>query len=87
MQYAILVTTARGLDQLLFDEITTHCPEVSTKLIPGGVYVAGSLDDAYKLCLWSRLANRVLWILAQGPAANEQALYELEIAPQGNFIF
>lgn len=77
MQYAILVTTARGLDQLLFDEITTLCPEVSTKLIPGGVYVAGSLDDAYKLCLWSRLANRVLWILAQGPAANEQALYEL----------
>lgn len=75
MEHNILVTTAKGLDQLLFAEIEAICPNVNLKQIPGGVYVNGEITDAYKICLWSRLANRVLWILTHAPAANEQELY------------
>ena len=73
--HQILVTTSRGLDALLQDEIQQLCPGVSTKLAPGMVKVSGELSDAYRICLHSRLANRVLWVLVHAPCANEQALY------------
>jgi len=40
-----------------------------------GVAFAGDLGDAYRACLWSRLANRVLLPIAHFPAPNEPALY------------
>lgn len=44
---------------------------------PGRVEVAGDLTLAMRLCLWSRLANRVLWPLAEGPVAGADELYRL----------
>lgn len=41
-----------------------------------GVAFVGNLADAYRACLWSRLANRVLMPIARFPAPNEQALYQ-----------
>lgn len=72
----ILVTTSRGLDELLQTEIKQLCPEVETKLSPGMVRVSGSLKDAYKLCLWSRLANRVIWLLGEGDASSSDSIYD-----------
>lgn len=40
-----------------------------------GVAFDGDLTAAYRVCLWSRLANRVLMPLARFPAATEAALY------------
>lgn len=35
----------------------------------------GSLEVAYRLCLWSRLANRVLLVLARTPVSDAESLY------------
>src|SRR5690606_10936293 len=40
-----------------------------------GVNVEGSLQDAQRAVLWSRLASRVLWPLAEYACADEHALY------------
>ena len=62
----ILVTTSRGLDELLKQEVLSLCPDVQIKQGPGTIQFEGSKEAAYKLCLWSRLANRVIWVLASG---------------------
>ena len=72
----IILTTSRGLDELLKQEVLDLCPELSVQLKPGQVITEASLADAYRLCLWSRLANRVIWVLAEGPSDNAQQLYE-----------
>ncbi|WP_420932824.1 bifunctional 23S rRNA (guanine(2069)-N(7))-methyltransferase RlmK/23S rRNA (guanine(2445)-N(2))-methyltransferase RlmL [Alteromonas sp. A081] len=72
----ILVTTSRGLDELLKQEVLTLCPEAQIKQAPGMLQFEGSKEDAYKLCLWSRLANRVIWVLASGKANNAESLYD-----------
>src|SRR5665811_49865 len=40
-----------------------------------GVSFQGTLETAYRVCLWSRLAGRVLLPLATGPAADGDELY------------
>src|SRR3546814_16693067 len=40
-----------------------------------GVNVEGTLEDAQRAVLWSRLASRVLWPLAEFPCEDEHALY------------
>ncbi|GGW88537.1 bifunctional 23S rRNA (guanine(2069)-N(7))-methyltransferase RlmK/23S rRNA (guanine(2445)-N(2))-methyltransferase RlmL [Alteromonas halophila] len=69
------VTTSKGLDELLLDEVARLCPSADAKLRAGVIQVQGSLSDAYTLCLWSRLANRVVWVLAEGPAKDADSLY------------
>ena len=71
----ILVTTSRGLDELLKQEVLSLCPDAQIKQGPGTIQFEGSKEDAYKLCLWSRLANRVIWVLASGKAGDADALY------------
>ena len=71
----ILVTTSRGLDELLKQEVLRLCPDAQVKQGPGTIQFEGSKEDAYKLCLWSRLANRVVWVLASGKAGDADALY------------
>lgn len=75
-QAGFLVTTSRGLDELLKQEISEICPNIELSIVRGGVRVTGGIEAAYKVCLWSRLANRVIWILNEGPADNAEALYE-----------
>lgn len=72
----LILTTSRGLDELLKQEVLSLCPDLSVRIKPGQVITDASLADAYRLCLWSRLANRVIWVLAEGPADNAQELYD-----------
>lgn len=73
----IIVTTSRGLDELLQQEIETLCPGVEVKLTPGALSFNGTLEQALTLCLWSRLANRVIWQLAKGKVDSADDLYQL----------
>lgn len=41
-----------------------------------GVWFAGGLDVAYSACLWSRIASRVIVVLADCPVTNEAELYQ-----------
>ena len=41
----------------------------------GGVHGAGSLEAAYRLCLWSRVGLRVLWPVGKFQAGDPDSLY------------
>jgi 23S rRNA (guanine2445-N2)-methyltransferase / 23S rRNA (guanine2069-N7)-methyltransferase len=43
--------------------------------VRGGVYCSGTLETAYRACLWSRVGLRVLWPVAAFEAPDEAALY------------
>ncbi|MFT6087904.1 MAG: 23S rRNA (guanine2445-N2)-methyltransferase / 23S rRNA (guanine2069-N7)-methyltransferase, partial [Glaciecola sp.] len=47
------------------------------QLQPGQVSFVGSLRDAYQLCLHSRLANRVLLVVAEGKVNSAEELYDV----------
>ncbi|MBD6989517.1 23S rRNA (guanine(2445)-N(2))/(guanine(2069)-N(7))-methyltransferase, partial [Vibrio parahaemolyticus] len=47
-----------------------------TKQTVAGVQCQGELEDAYRICLWSRLANRVLMPLLDTEAETADDLYQ-----------
>lgn len=76
MNYSLFVSCPRGLEYLLEEEVKAIGLSV-TRVNPQGVYGEANLLTLYKLCLWSRIANRVQLILFSGYAGNEQALHQL----------
>ena len=65
---------AKGLEYLLADELLALGCARATATV-AGANVEGSLHDAQRAVLWSRLASRVLWPLADYECADEHALY------------
>ena len=64
----------KGLEYLLADEmLALGCAKATATM--AGVNVEGSLQDAQRAVLWSRLASRVLWPLAEFDCPDEHALY------------
>src|SRR3546814_7766434 len=64
----------KGLEYLLADELLAlGCARGTATM--AGVNVEGTLEDAQRAVLWSRLASRVLWPLAEFPCEDEHALY------------
>jgi 23S rRNA (guanine2445-N2)-methyltransferase / 23S rRNA (guanine2069-N7)-methyltransferase len=71
---AYFATCPKGMEYLLRDELTAlGAPEAREAL--AGVHFSGTLATAYRACLWSRLASRVLLPLAEFDAATDDALY------------
>ncbi len=68
-------TTALGLEDLLEAELKAQGAK-HTKIHTAGVAFQGGLEVAYRACLWSRVANRVLLPLATLPAVTPEALYQ-----------
>lgn len=72
--FNLFATAPKGLELLLVDELRAlGATNVAEKL--AGVSFTGDLTVAYKACLWSRFANRILFHLADSPAATPEALY------------
>jgi 23S rRNA (guanine2445-N2)-methyltransferase / 23S rRNA (guanine2069-N7)-methyltransferase len=72
---ALFATTARGTEDLLAEELG----ELGAKRIRqdrGGVRFMASLDEALKVCLWSRIAMRVLYPLGEFEARGAEGLYD-----------
>ncbi|SFH37729.1 bifunctional 23S rRNA (guanine(2069)-N(7))-methyltransferase RlmK/23S rRNA (guanine(2445)-N(2))-methyltransferase RlmL [Modicisalibacter xianhensis] len=61
---SMFATCPKGLETLLAEEITALGGEVARTTV-AGVHLQASLDVAYRICLWSRLANRLILVLAQ----------------------
>ena len=59
----LLVTCPKGIEGLLADELA-QLGAAPGKTTVAGVYATASHAIAYRLCLWSRLANRVIVRLA-----------------------
>lgn len=62
--YRLFATCAKGLEPLLFDELT-QLGVAEVRQTAGGCWFQGELADAYRVCLWTRLANRVLLTLGE----------------------
>ncbi|GAB5450029.1 MAG: bifunctional 23S rRNA (guanine(2069)-N(7))-methyltransferase RlmK/23S rRNA (guanine(2445)-N(2))-methyltransferase RlmL [Halioglobus sp.] len=67
-------TCPKGVESLLAHELATLGADDFRETV-AGVRFAGSWAVAYRACLWSRLANRVIWPLGKFDAADGDALY------------
>ncbi len=70
------------VEQLLADELRGIVADSGSVIreSAGGVYLDGGLEDAYRVCLWSALAGRVLGELATDVVADRDALYRAAAA-------
>ena len=64
----------KGLEYLLADELMQLGCTRATAAV-AGANAEGTLADAQRAVLWSRLASRVLWPLTEFECADEHALY------------
>jgi 23S rRNA (guanine2445-N2)-methyltransferase / 23S rRNA (guanine2069-N7)-methyltransferase len=69
------VSCAKGLEYLLVDELLALGAAKATATV-SGVNVEGSLHDAQRFVLWSRLASRVLWPIGEFECLDQDALYD-----------
>ena len=71
---AWLATCPKGMEQLLADELEA-IGAAEIKQTVAAVHFQGSLQVAYKACLWSRLANRILMPLLSFKLNSTDDLY------------
>jgi 23S rRNA (guanine2445-N2)-methyltransferase / 23S rRNA (guanine2069-N7)-methyltransferase len=71
---SFFATAPRGLQDLLAAELQELGLD-DVRPLRGGAAFSGRLADAYRACLWSRLANRVLLPIGEFEAADDDALY------------
>lgn len=67
-------TCPKGVEALLAAELSTLGAS-GTRETVAGVHFTGPRALAYRACLWSRLANRILWPLGAVDAAEGDTLY------------
>ena len=68
-------TTAKGLEDLLVLELQ-ELGGCNVRQSRSGVYFSGTIEIAYKACLWSRLANHILLPLSHFKADDASDLYK-----------
>nr|WP_073295963.1 bifunctional 23S rRNA (guanine(2069)-N(7))-methyltransferase RlmK/23S rRNA (guanine(2445)-N(2))-methyltransferase RlmL [Parolsenella massiliensis] len=68
-------TCPKGFEQLLAGELRSLGAE-GVRSLHGQVAFSGSLEAAYRACLWSRIASRIVLVIAHAGAANADELYE-----------
>jgi len=74
-EHEFFATTPRNLEPLAADELRALGAH-SVSETRGGARFQGNLATAYRACLWSRVANRILLVLDRFPAPDADALYE-----------
>lgn len=70
------ITCPKGLEPLLADELAELGISGSRQTV-AGVSCSADVEQAYRLCLWSRLANRVLLQVGQGAVESAEQLYQV----------
>lgn len=73
--YHFFASTPKNMESLLKDELHDLGAENVAETRAGAGF-SGTLATAYKICLWSRIANRVLLVLDRFPAPTPEALYD-----------
>lgn len=87
-----MLPCAKGSEQVLQQEAQALGLQES-RVTPAAVSGTGDLQEIYRLCLWSRVASRVLLVLANEKIENPDDLYalaksidwSLHIAPESTF--
>lgn len=75
MNYQFFAACPKGLEGLLHQELQ-NLGATDTRETVAGVYFTGDLALAYRACLWSRLANKILLPLADFEVDSQEALYD-----------
>jgi len=70
---AFFASCPRGLEAQLVEELRSL--GVASSAVPGGVAFGGAWDACYRANLWSRVASRILWRVAEFDYKNEHDLY------------
>ena len=70
-----VATCGAGIESLVQEEIIAFGGNEVT-ITPGAVAWSGSLQSAYRACLWSRFASRILLQIAKFDAPDTDILYE-----------
>ncbi|MBX2807704.1 MAG: bifunctional 23S rRNA (guanine(2069)-N(7))-methyltransferase RlmK/23S rRNA (guanine(2445)-N(2))-methyltransferase RlmL [Cellvibrionaceae bacterium] len=75
MQYSCFATCPKGLETLLLEEVSALGADGVRETV-AGVYFSGEAALLYRVCLWSRLANKILLPLATLSVENDAELYQ-----------
>ncbi|WP_078085562.1 bifunctional 23S rRNA (guanine(2069)-N(7))-methyltransferase RlmK/23S rRNA (guanine(2445)-N(2))-methyltransferase RlmL [Microbulbifer mangrovi] len=78
-KFPFTATCPKGLENLLADELRALGAAVEREQ-PAAVRFSADLGMAYRICLWSRLANRVLLNVGQARIENAEDLYRAVVA-------
>lgn len=73
--YPLFATTPKAMEGLLETEIRS-LGGLNVQQKMAGVAFQGTLETAYRCCLWSRLANRILLMLGEFEVNSQQDLYD-----------
>lgn len=72
--YQLFATTPKAMESILADEL--RALDISNiKATLAGVAFQGDLETAYRACLWSRTANRILLVLSSFEVKTQEDLY------------
>jgi putative N6-adenine-specific DNA methylase len=71
---SLFATTTRGTEDLLAQELA-ELGGVKIRQDRGGVRFAANLDEALRICVWTRIAMRVLYPLGEFEARGAEGLY------------
>jgi len=74
MTHNFFATTPKALEDILTTELRT-LGVTQLKATTAGVAFSGNLETAYRVCLWSRVANRVLLQLSKFEVRSQNDLY------------
>ena len=75
MNYQFFAACPKGLEGLLHQELK-DLGATETRETVAGVYFNGDLPLAYRACLWSRIANKILLPLANFDVDSQDELYD-----------
>ncbi|RYY75541.1 MAG: bifunctional 23S rRNA (guanine(2069)-N(7))-methyltransferase RlmK/23S rRNA (guanine(2445)-N(2))-methyltransferase RlmL [Gammaproteobacteria bacterium] len=73
-QFQFFATCPKSLEGLLFSELFSLGATELRETV-AGVYFSGSIETAYRVCLWSRLANKILLPLSSFDVGSQEDLY------------
>jgi 23S rRNA (guanine2445-N2)-methyltransferase / 23S rRNA (guanine2069-N7)-methyltransferase len=73
--FLLFATCPKGLEGILYQELVTLGARELNET-RAGVHFRGSLETAYRVCLWSRLANRLLLPMERFAAGTTDDLYD-----------
>lgn len=79
-EHAAFIACPKGVETLLADELAALGGFRVLKHRTGGLYGRAALETLYRICLWSRLANRVLLELDRRPVTDRAALRDWLLA-------
>jgi len=75
LTYQLFATTPKAMETILTDELQALGVK-NIKATMAGVAFQGDLATAYRACLWSRTANRILLVLSSFEVKSQDDLYK-----------